>query len=137
MSQRLLTALLFVGLALPSLAAESESASELTTPAPSLGGGILLEMVLFLALIIGLIVGLGWLVRRMGSFSVGTKGAVTVLGGVSLGPRERAVLLQVEKKRLLVGVAPGRVQTLCMLDDDEDAASFQEQLDTALEEGEQ
>ncbi len=136
MSQRFLAALFSV-VALPLMAAEKEPASALTSPAPSLGGGILLEMVLFLALIIGLIVGLGWLVRRMGSFSSGAKGAVTILGGVSLGPRERAVLLQVEKKRLLVGVAPGRVQTLCMLDDDVNAERFQEQLDSALEEGEQ
>jgi flagellar protein FliO/FliZ len=98
---------------------------------------MLLEMVMFLVLIIGLIVGLGWLVRRMGNFTAGAKGAVTILGGVSVGPRERAVLLQVDKKRLLVGVAPGRVQTLCMLDDAEESESFQEQLDSALQEGEQ
>ncbi len=134
MIRRLLAVVPLAVLAPPLLAAEAETAKQLTSPAPSLGGSILLEMVLFLLLIIGLIIGLSWLVRRMGSFSVGGKGAVTIMGGVSLGPRERAVLLQVEKKRLLVGVAPGRVQTLCVLDDAEDGATFQEQLDTALEE---
>jgi len=43
---------------------------------------------------------------------------VSVIGGVSLGPRERAVLLQVGGTRLLVGVAPGQVRMLHLLDQD-------------------
>ena len=44
-------------------------------------------------------------------------GCPVVLGGVSLGSREKAVLLTVDGRRLLVGVAPGRVQTLLVLND--------------------
>ncbi|MDH5765670.1 MAG: flagellar biosynthetic protein FliO, partial [Gammaproteobacteria bacterium] len=35
-----------------------------------------------------------------------------ILGGLSLGTRERAVLVQVDNQRLLLGVAPGRVSIL-------------------------
>jgi len=49
--------------------------------------------------------------------------------------KRRAVLLQVEGIRLLVGVAPGRVQTLHVLGDTADAGSgFEAQLDSALTE---
>jgi flagellar protein FliO/FliZ len=102
---------------LPLLAAEPESASGpgALSPPPVVGGGAVLETMLFLVLIVGLIIGLGWLVRRMGRLPTGGKGLVSVLGGVSLGPRERAVVLQAGDTRVLVGIAPGRVQTLCVL----------------------
>ena len=105
-------------------------------PAASpIGSGALVETMLGLFLIIGLIFGLSWLFRRFGKLPIAGKGMVSVLGGVSLGPRERAVLLQVEGVRLLVGVAPGRVQTLHVLGEDADTGSgFEAQLDTALTE---
>jgi flagellar protein FliO/FliZ len=57
------------------------------------------------------------------------KGRVNVLGGVSLGAREKAVLLTVEGRRLLVGVAPGQVSTLMVLDEEaETPADFEAQL---------
>jgi len=69
-----------------------------------------------LAGVIILILVLGWLIKRVGHFPSAGKGMVRILGGVSLGPRERAVVLEAGNRRLLVGVAPGRVETLCMLD---------------------
>ncbi|HHH38898.1 MAG TPA: flagellar biosynthetic protein FliO [Sedimenticola sp.] len=86
-------------------------------PAP-LGAGALLQSAGGLLLILGLIFALAWLLRRFGRLPQGGKGLVRVVGGVSLGPRERAVVLQVEGTRLLVGVAPGRVQTLMVLEGD-------------------
>ena len=53
-----------------------------------------------------------WLAKRfMGAPGVG-KGRVQVIGGVSLGPRERAVIVEVEGQRLLLGVAQGNVRLL-------------------------
>ena len=78
-------------------------------------GGALMETTIGLLLVLVLILGLAWLVRRFGKLPLAGKGMVNILGGVSLGPRERAVLLQVGETRLLVGVAPGRVQTLHVL----------------------
>jgi flagellar protein FliO/FliZ len=118
-------------LPLPLMAADPQPATApptLSTP-PTIGGGAVLETMLFLVLIIGLIIGLGWLVRRMGRLPTGGKGLVSVLGGVSLGPRERAVVVQAGDTRLLVGVAPGRVQTLCVLngpESDEEQAEVKE-----------
>lgn len=39
-----------------------------------------------------------------------------VLSGISLGARERVVLLQTGNKQLVLGVSPGRIQTLCVLE---------------------
>jgi flagellar protein FliO/FliZ len=121
-----------------SAAAADQRVGKETSVSP-LAAGTLLETVVGLLLILALIVALGWLVRRYGKLPSAGKGIVTVLGGVSLGPRERAVVLQVGEARLLVGVAPGRVQTLHVLGADGDAMApggtevFSRQLQTQLE----
>ncbi len=126
---------LLVALA-PTLAAAVEGGADRPgQAAPVLGPGVLFETVGGLLLIIAVIFGLGWLYRRFGRLAPAGKGAVSILGGISLGPRERAVLLQVEGTRLLVGVAPGRVQTLHVLGRTETPAeAFDQQLDAAMEE---
>jgi flagellar protein FliO/FliZ len=78
--------------------------------------------------------GLAWLVKRYARLPGIGKGQVQILGGVSLGARERAVLLTVDGRRLLVGVAPGRVQTLLVLgavDQAETADDFASSLQAA------
>lgn len=100
-------------LTVTSAAADQGAVTRLTDS--PLAGGALLETAVGLLLILVLIIGLGWLARRYGKLPTAGKGMVRILGGVSLGPRERAVVLQVGEARVLVGVAPGRVQTLHVL----------------------
>jgi flagellar protein FliO/FliZ len=113
--------------------AQTETASKL--PASTIGGGTVLEMIAILTGVILLILILGWLIKRFGSFPAAGKGMVKILGGVSLGPRERAVVLEAGDKRVLVGVAPGRVQTLCMLGESDESSieEFSSQLDAQLQ----
>ena len=74
-----------------------------------------------LLLILALILGGAWLFKRYGSLPMGGKGVVKILGGASVGARERVVLVEVEGVRLLLGVAPGLVRTLHRLPMDEKA----------------
>lgn len=75
------------------------------------------QMFLGLALVLGLIVGMAWLIRRMGSITQVGQGALKVVGGLSLGQREKIVLVQVgEETQILVGMAPGQIRTLHVLD---------------------
>src|SRR5690606_39085440 len=69
-----------------------------------------------LVAVLAAILGLAWLLRRFGNFSRLAPGSLRVLAAVSLGGRERAVLLQAGGKQLVLGVAPGRVETLCVLE---------------------
>jgi len=128
-----LSVLATVGLLpLRALAAGNSDQAELA--ASPMGSGALFETMIGLIVIIALIFGLGWLFRRFGKLPIAGKGLVSILGGVSLGPRERAVVLQVDGMRLLVGVAPGRVQILHVLNDGPDHGDgFSEQLDSAIE----
>jgi flagellar protein FliO/FliZ len=78
------------------------------------GAGSVLQLLAGLAVVIGAIFGLAFLARRFGRFPTAA-GRLRVVGGLSLGARERVVLVQVGEQQLLLGVAPGRVQTLHVL----------------------
>ncbi len=74
------------------------------------------QLTLCMVVVLGVILGLAWLLKRTGKFQMAAGGSLKILGGLSLGSRERVVLLQVGEAQLLVGVAPGRVQALHVLD---------------------
>ena len=71
------------------------------------GLGNYLQMFFGLFIVVGLIVGMAWFMRRMSNMSGMATGNLKVLGGVSVGQRERIVLVQAGDTQLLVGVAPG------------------------------
>jgi flagellar protein FliO/FliZ len=97
-------------------------------------GGELAQMVLGLLLILVLIAGAAWLLRRFLPLR-GGEGAIKVLGGLALGARERLVLVQVEEVRLLLGIAPGQVQTLHVLAGPDTKKSLAKILAMAEEDG--
>lgn len=104
------------------------------------GLGNYLQMFFGLFIIIALIIGMAWFMRRMSNMTGNTAGNLKVLGGVSVGQRERVVLIQAGKTQLLVGVAPGAVRQLHVLEEpvsDTDAVSttqsgFAEKLHAAI-----
>jgi flagellar protein FliO/FliZ len=98
------------------------------------------QLTLGMLLVLGLLVAVAWLLKRSGRLQTAAGGGLRILGGLSMGTRERVVLLQVGETQLLVGVAPGRVQTLHVLDKPLEsmhsptakAAGFSEQLGRML-----
>ncbi len=84
---------------------------------PGVDAAALLRLIGGLLLVIVVIVGLSWSLRRVGGFSHTAAGQLKALASLSIGGRERIVLVQVGKQQLLLGVAPGRVQTLHVLEE--------------------
>jgi flagellar protein FliO/FliZ len=74
------------------------------------GIGLLAVLSLFLLCI--------WGVSRLNGLTV-RAGKMRVVGGLSLGMREKVMLLQVGKKQLILGVTPGRIETLLVLEGDD------------------
>ena len=60
-----------------------------------------------------------WGVRRLSGLTVSGAEKMRVVGGLSLGLREKVILLQVGKKQLILGVTPGRIETLLVLEGDD------------------
>lgn len=60
-----------------------------------------------------------WGVRKLSGLTVSGAEKMRVVGGLSLGMREKVILLQVGKKQLILGVTPGRIETLHVLEGDD------------------
>ena len=89
--------------------------------------GNIIELVLGLVVVIVLIVLLTWIMRRVGTMNPQISGSMRVLGALSVGTRERVVLLKIGEEQVLVGVAPGRVQALHVLDNPIQSAPDEQQ----------
>lgn len=118
---RVLTSLYLFFITQVSFAAvAADSASQKTIPSLTnepVGLGNYLQMFFGLFIVVGLIVGMAWFMRRMGNMNGVTAGNLKVVGGVSVGQRERIVLVQAGEQQLLVGVGPGTIRTLHVLDE--------------------
>jgi len=91
--------------------ASPETAKALST-SPTAG---LAQVTLSLMLVLAAVFAAAWIVRRMRNFGRPGAGAINIIADVALGQKERAVLIQVGAQQVLVGVAPGRVNTLHVL----------------------
>jgi flagellar protein FliO/FliZ len=69
-----------------------------------------------LLVVLALIFVLAWLVRRVQNLRPAAAGGLRVQAGLQVGARERVLWLRAGDQHLLIGVAPGRVQTLHVFD---------------------
>ena len=85
-----------------------------TTPQPVAATSFvsLLQVLLGLGMVLAAIGGTAWLLRKLAPGQVAASGALRVVGGVAVGPKERVVLVDVGETRLVLGVAPGHIATL-------------------------
>ncbi len=80
-------------------------------------GAFMLQFVVGLAIVLVSIVGLAWLMKRAGGLRSSAQGTLRVIDGIALSARERIVLVQVGDTQVLLGVAPGRVNRVHVLDE--------------------
>ena len=89
----------------------AHAASAAAAPAPASDGGML-QVILGLGVVLAVIAGAAWLLRRFGGMPRGPGNAIKVIGGSSVGQRERVMLVEVADTWLVIGVAPGQVTAL-------------------------
>jgi len=90
-----------------------------TSPAFSaepMSGSYLLQLVAGLLVVLLCIIALAWLAKKVNRNRFITDDSLRIIGALSMGPRERVVLMQVGESQLLIGVAPGQINTLHVLD---------------------
>ena len=80
-------------------------------------GGQLLQLVLGLLLVIGLIFVLAWLMRRVQRTGPAGNQVIELVGSRALGPRDRLVLVQVGNEQVLLGVSPGSITALHVMNE--------------------
>lgn len=99
----------------PAFAVERTGTAPVTLVNP-VSAGAVVQTLLGLIVVVAVIVAVAWLLRRVSRMQAGVQGVLKVVAGLSLGARERVVLMQVGEKQLLLGVAPGRIHTLYVLE---------------------
>jgi len=87
----------------PALAAEVPETS---------AGASLAQTTVGLAIVLALIFGVAWLVRRIGPIARSAGGPLRIVASQALGQRERVVIVELGEQWLVLGVAPGRVSAL-------------------------
>lgn len=80
------------------------------TAAPDVGTWM--QTLASLALVVALIFALSWLLRRAAGLRGPRHAALQVRAALAVGQRERVLWVQAGNTHLLLGVSPGRVQTL-------------------------
>ncbi|MBE0438539.1 MAG: flagellar biosynthetic protein FliO [Gammaproteobacteria bacterium] len=112
--------ILFSLLALCSQLVIAAETSDSLNPTKSLSSPVtastLLETLFGLLLVLATIAVVAWLLRRTNRFTSSANGQLRIIAGLSLGPRERAMLLQVGEQQILVGVTAHQIQTLHVLE---------------------
>ncbi|MBA3902874.1 MAG: flagellar biosynthetic protein FliO [Rhodocyclaceae bacterium] len=111
--------LLSVASALAAPAALAQSSAAAT---PEIGSS-LLQVIPGLGVVIALLVGALWLLKRLSAPRGTAAGLLRVVAGTAVGPRERVVLVEVGDTWLVVGVAPGQVNALHQLPKQDIAAA--------------
>ncbi|MCI1004801.1 MULTISPECIES: flagellar biosynthetic protein FliO [unclassified Herbaspirillum] len=129
----LVSALIFLGGSLAVTAqsrADNTTAGSVAVPAPAAAGalpsstGSVLTMLLGLVAVLAVMAAVAWLFKRFGLASGMSGNAVAkVVGGVSVGTRERVMVVEVGDQWIVVGVAPGRVNALATLPRQEGVAA--------------
>jgi len=101
---------LFLPAAVPAWAQSNAAAPAMPTP-----GSMMMQAVVGLIVVLGLLAGAAWLLRRINPVKAGQSGQVRIVGGVNVGSRERVIVVEVADQWIVVGVAPGSVNALSTL----------------------
>ena len=79
---------------------------------------VVAQMIGSLIAVVVLILGCAWLAKRMPLAGAGRSDMLEIKASLSVGTRERVVLVRAGDRTLVLGVAPGRVNTLHVLGDE-------------------
>ncbi|SFV02972.1 flagellar biosynthetic protein FliO [Pseudoduganella namucuonensis] len=94
--------------------AGARPAADATVPPPTATGS-LLQTVLALLVVLALLAGLAWLLKRYGPKSVTGGANVRLVGALNVGTRERILVVEVGEQWIVVGASPGRMNALATM----------------------
>ncbi|WP_332853035.1 flagellar biosynthetic protein FliO [Duganella sp. S19_KUP01_CR8] len=84
-------------------------------PAATSAGGGLLQTTFALMFVLALLVGLAWFLKRYGPKNLGGGRNVKLVGALSVGARERILVVEVGEQWIVVGASPGRMNALATM----------------------
>lgn len=103
----------------PAAAARADLAPRPVLPVPGSAvgssAGNLLQTIFALLVVLGLLAGLAWFLKRYGPKAAHGSANVKMVGALNLGGRERIMVVEVGDQWIVVGASPGRVNALATM----------------------
>ncbi len=99
-----------IGLFSSALMAQAEAV--VGAPLEPISSPYLLKLTGGLMLVVAAIFALAWLVRKFNLNQQSHSGLIRIIAGLSVGTRDRIVLLQIGEEQILIGLTPGRIEKL-------------------------
>jgi flagellar protein FliO/FliZ len=97
-------------------AVQPQQPAPITMPAASSpSAGNLLQTILALVFVLAILAGLAWFMKRYGPRAGGGSANLRVVGALSLGGRERIMVVEVGDQWIVVGASPGRINALATM----------------------
>ena len=91
-------------------------------PAVAVSAGNLVQTIFALTLVLGLLAGFAWFMKRFGPKAPAGVAGIRIVGALNLGGRERIMVVEVGDQWIVVGASPGRVNALATMPRQEGAA---------------
>jgi flagellar protein FliO/FliZ len=101
-----------LSLSAAAIAAPGTPASAVAATAGPASAGSLLQVLFGLVVVLGLMAACAWMLRRFAAVKTNNGTTIRIVGGVSVGTRERVMVVEVGDQWIVVGVAPGQVRAL-------------------------
>jgi len=108
------TSLLSVSLLISSYCSAEDKLPK--TALDPISGGNIGQLAIGLLAVVAVVFILGWFLKNVMRGGAVASGALKIIAGVSMGARERVVLMQVGETQILIGVTPGRIEKIHVLD---------------------
>lgn len=105
-----------VAMSLPFHALAETAKPSYVPPPPVISTENTLQMAGSLLLVLAIIWGLIWLLKRFSLIPAAAAGTLKVVAATGVGQRERVVVVEIDNTWLVLGVAPGHVTKLHTLD---------------------
>jgi flagellar protein FliO/FliZ len=109
-------------------ATQSRGMTGVTTDSAGLAGPAL-RMIVSLAAVLALVGALAWVAKKLRNGNRARGGLIEILSGVSLGTRDKVVLLRVGEEQVLVGVSPAGMRALHVLREGAPRESFKSHME--------
>ncbi|MGZ5817961.1 MAG: flagellar biosynthetic protein FliO [Burkholderiaceae bacterium] len=115
--------LLWLAVTADAVAQTATTATESTTSSATTSAGSFFQVLLGLIVVLALMAAAAWTLKKFGVSKLAGNAPVRIVGGVSVGNRERVLVVEVGDQWIVVGVAPGQVNALSTMPRQETAAA--------------
>jgi flagellar protein FliO/FliZ len=105
------------------LVVSANAVAQPAAPSATTTAGNFFQVLLGLIVVLVLMAAAAWSLKKFGVSKLAGNATVKIVGGVSVGNRERVMVIEVADQWIVVGVAPGQVNALSTMPRQENVAS--------------